>query len=70
MMYQTINEERGARRAAELRRRFRKVSNKSLGRKQFGVWPAGSQLRRTELNQFLLWCVLGVIVAFIGFVVF
>jgi hypothetical protein len=77
LKYQTINEDRGARRAAELRRRFRHVSNSSINQRQFGVWstPAKRQWpeqssRKTQLNEFLIWSVLAAIVIFFGFVLF
>lgn len=73
----TINEDRGARRAAELRRRFAHVSNKSIGRPQFGLRtpPAGrswgaTRTYRAQLQEFLAWSTLAVVVMFIGFMIF
>ncbi|KZM50559.1 hypothetical protein [Labrenzia sp. OB1] len=83
-----INEERGARRAEELRRRFRHVSDTSFrrasvgrahssGRLYFGQKPAATapswgevKARRPHLDNFLIWCVLAVVVAIAGFAVF
>lgn len=74
---QTINENRGARRAAELRRRFAHVSNTSFGRPSFGLGltPAGrswntSRSRRAQLQEFLAWSMLAGVVMFIGYLVF
>ncbi|PVB62451.1 hypothetical protein [Labrenzia sp. 011] len=86
-MSRTINEERGARRAEDLRRRFRHVSDVSFrsasgsrswqGQRHPGrnpaTAPAGVQrlrARRSQMTDFLTWCVLAVIVATIGLVVF
>jgi hypothetical protein len=77
LKYQTINEDRGARRAAELRRRFRHVSNTSINQRQFGVWSTPAKRhwsdqisRKTQLNEFLIWSVLAAIVVFFGIVLF
>ncbi|MBO6508351.1 MAG: hypothetical protein JJ866_24290 [Roseibium sp.] len=77
LKYQTINEERGARRAAELRQRFRHVSETSIGRPQFGIWSKPEQasrsnrmLRRAQRNEFLIWAVLAAITVFFGFLLF
>jgi len=74
---QTINENRGARRAAELRRRFAHVSNTSLGRRPFGLrpvpatrsWGSGKS-HRAQLQEFLAWSMLASVVLFIGFLIF
>ncbi|WP_299820506.1 hypothetical protein [uncultured Roseibium sp.] len=82
-----INEDRGARRAEDLRRRFRHVSDASFrrasasrtqnGRLYFGQKPAAPspswgdvKARRPHLDNFMIWCVLAVIVAVAGYVVF
>ena len=74
---QTINEDRGARRAAELRRRFAHVSNRSISRPRFGLRtaPAGpswgrTRARRAQIQEFLAWSTLAVVVMFIGFLIF
>ncbi|QFT29953.1 hypothetical protein K1718_04595 [Roseibium porphyridii] len=75
--YQTLNEERGARRAAELRRRFSHVSNTAIKRPAFGLRSepeaaAWSEIksRRSHVNDLLIWLTLAVIVVFFGFVLF
>jgi len=77
MKFRTIDENRGARRAADLRRRFRQVSNRSMKRPQFGLRPgpqapgwreAGT--RKARLNDFLVWCALGAVAVFFGFILF
>ena len=75
--YQTINEERGARKAAELRRRFGNVSRASGGRPQFGMWPAQRQAARGQLKsrqaqfrELMIWSAMAVIVVFFGFIIF
>lgn len=74
---QTINENRGARRAAELRRRFAHVTNSSIGRQHFGLRPvpAGrgwdtSRSQRARLQEFLAWSALAGVMMFIGFLIF
>ncbi|MCK7613043.1 hypothetical protein [Roseibium sediminicola] len=74
---QSINENRGARRAAELRRRFAHVSNTSFGRPSFGLRPAPAgrshgfnRSRRAQLQEFLGWSMLAAVVMFIGFLIF
>lgn len=74
---QTINESRGARRAADLRRRFAHVTNSSIGRPRFGLRqaPAGrgwgaSRSQRAQLQEFLAWSALAGVVMFIGFLIF
>jgi len=74
---QTINESRGARRAADLRRRFAHVSNKTIPRQGFGLRsaPAGqtwgsSRLHSAQLREFLAWSLLAGVVMFIGFLIF
>lgn len=73
----TINEDRGARRAAELRRRFAHVSKTSINRPHFGLRtsPAGrswgaTRAYRAQLQEFLAWSTLAVVVVFIGFMIF
>lgn len=75
--YQTINEERGAQKAAELRRRFRRASNASFNRPQFGMWPSPRQRswveirsRQAQFKEFLIWSAMAVIVVFFGFIIF
>lgn len=77
MTYQTIDEDRGAQKAADLRRRFRKVSNASLSNRQFGLWPASrnrilaeAHSRQSHVNEFLLWCAFAAVVIFAGVVLF
>ena len=77
LKYQTINEDRGARRAADLRKRFSRVSNKAIGQRQFGDWSNAARLRvpnqsvrKAHRNEFLIWTVLAAIVVFFGFVMF
>ncbi len=75
--HQTINEERGARRAADLRRRFALVSDVSFNRPSFGLhpasprrsWAAGGS-RRAQINDVLIWSTLAAIMVFFGFVLF
>ena len=74
---QTLNETRGARRAAELRRRFAHVSDTSLGRSGFGLRAAPAarswntaRARRSQLQEFLAWSLLAAVVTFIGFLIF
>ncbi len=76
MRHQTINEDRGARRAAELRQKFRHVSDASFGQSRFSARSAvrarswnGERSRQAEVQAFLGWSLLGMIVAFIGLVV-
>ncbi|MCX2725272.1 hypothetical protein [Roseibium salinum] len=65
MNYQTINEERGARRAAELRRRFRKVSSASFGRARSRLQ---NRARKNRAGGIMTWWVLAAIVVFLGFI--
>ena len=73
MTYQTIDEDRGALKAQELRRRFRQVSNASMGHRQFGLWPArenriraDAETRQARINEFFLWCTVGAVVLMAG----
>ncbi|MES0881450.1 hypothetical protein [Roseibium sp. SCP14] len=75
--YQTINEERGAQKAAELRRRFRQASKVSFNRPQFGLWPSTRQRswveiksRQAQFREFLIWSAMAAIVVFFGFIIF
>jgi hypothetical protein len=77
MRSQTINENRGARRAAELRRRFAHVTDSSIGRQHFGLRsaPAGrgwgsSRSQQTRWREFLAWSALAGVMLFIGFLIF
>lgn len=74
---QTINESRGARRAAELRRRFAHVSNASRARSHFGLRPGPedrswntARSRRAQLQEFLSWTALAAVVVVIGIMLF
>jgi len=74
---QSLNEDRSARRAAELRRRFAHVSDASLGRARFGPgrMPAGrirstARSRRAQLQEFLAWSMLAGAMIFIGYLIF
>lgn len=77
MKVRTINEDRGARKAADLRRRFREVSSASVKRSQFGL-RSGPQMRgwqetgsrQSRLNDFLIWSALGAAMVVAGFVIF
>jgi len=77
MNTQTINEDRGARRAAELRRRFAHVSNRSIARPRFGLrtpqagpsWGS-TRARRAELQEFLAWSTFAAVIVFAGFLIF
>ncbi|MCV0426544.1 MAG: hypothetical protein K5905_13830, partial [Roseibium sp.] len=67
--YQTINEERGAQKAADLRRRFRRASRISSGRPQFGMWPSPRQKdwsqdrsRQAQFREFVIWSAMAAIV--------
>lgn len=72
---QTINEERGARKAAELRRRFRNASKDAGGSYGFGPVKlnsarSGFGSRREYFNAFLIWVTMAAVIAFFGFVLF
>ncbi|MEM5583113.1 hypothetical protein WNZ15_11680 [Roseibium sp. AS2] len=77
MNYTSINEDRGARRAAELRRRFAQVSSKASRGDGFGFGPVAQQRlrhvgasRRSELHSFLAWSALAAVVVVIGMMLF
>ncbi|WP_269585478.1 hypothetical protein [Roseibium sp. Sym1] len=77
MSTQTINENRGERRAAELRRRFAHVTDSSIGRQRFGLRSApavrgwgSSRSQRTRWQEFLAWSALAGVMMFIGFLIF
>lgn len=73
MPYQALNEDRGARRAAQLRRRFRNVSNGSFrspgtfeGKTAtHGTWRRPSS-RLSRYNTFVAWSVIALVVLFFG----
>ncbi|MBN8183847.1 hypothetical protein [Roseibium aggregatum] len=73
LRYRTINEDRGARRAAELRDRFRHVSDASINHPQFGL-RHGAQARtwsevksrQSQFQELMAWSVLAVVMVFIG----
>lgn len=76
MNHQTINEERGARRAEELRRWFRHVSNASFGRSGYGFGPSSpvrprshAVVRQAQIRDFLFWSLLAVAIVFIGSII-
>lgn len=73
MGYRTLNEDRGARRAADLKRRFRHVSDTSFGpRRSFVPSASGarnpnvSSIGRTRFNTFAVWATMAVIVLFVS----
>lgn len=73
--YQTINEERGARKAAELRKRFRNASRTSgvvpgFGADKIDALRNGFGSRRAYFNAFLIWVTMAAVIAFFGFVLF
>lgn len=77
LKYQSINEDRGARRAAELRRRFRHVSNASTRRQQFGLRPAPeartwseANSRNARVRDIFVWSAVAAIAVFFGFIIF
>ena len=77
MTSSTLNENRGAERAAELRRRFRHVSDASFGHPQFGMWPTSSSLkglsvsaRRRHIRELTAWVAMAGVVLFIGVLIF
>lgn len=72
---QTINEERGARKAAELRRRFRAASRKAAGAPSFGgfdVSPFGSggTSLRKDATALMIWIALAIVIAAAGSMIF
>ncbi|WP_428648581.1 hypothetical protein [Roseibium sp.] len=76
MSYHTIDEERGARRAEELRRRFRHVSDASFGRSRYGFGPSTHSRSRSEaairyaqIRNVLFWSLLAVAMVFVGSIV-
>ena len=75
MTYQTINEERGAQKAAELRRRFQKASGNSsrlsgFGPAKFDALKTGFGSRREYFNAFLIWMTMAAVIVFFGLVLF
>ncbi|MEP3049037.1 MAG: hypothetical protein ABJL55_20875 [Roseibium sp.] len=77
MTYQTINEDRGEQRAAELRNRFRHISDASFGRRQFGIWPSTSEhagrskmSRRSHFSEFAVWIGMAAVVLLVGLSIF
>ncbi len=75
MTYQTINEERGARKAADLRRRFQKASGSSgrmsgFGPVKFDALKSGFGSRREYFNAFLIWITMAAVIVFFGFMLF
>ncbi|MGX1495028.1 hypothetical protein [Roseibium aggregatum] len=74
--YRTINEDRGARRAAELRDRFSHVSEASTNRSQFGLRHAPqtrtwneARSRQSQVQELMAWSVLAIVMVFIGMMV-
>lgn len=75
MTYQTINEERGARKAAELRRRFQKASvnpgrASGFGPAKFDALRTGFGSRKEYFNAFLIWMTMAAVIVFFGFMLF
>ncbi len=75
MTYQTINEERGAQKAAELRRRFQKASGNTnpisgFGPAKFDALKSGFGSRRDYFNAFLIWITMAAVIVFFGFMLF
>ncbi|MEE4014569.1 hypothetical protein V1T76_21065 [Roseibium sp. FZY0029] len=73
LRYRTINEDRGARRAAELRDRFSHVSEASINRPQFGLRHAPqartwneAKSRQSQFQELMAWSVLAIVMVFIG----
>jgi hypothetical protein len=71
--YRTINEDRGARRAAELRDRFRHVSDASISRPHFGLRQAlqartwnEARSHQSQFQELMAWSALASVVVFIG----
>ncbi|MTH96476.1 hypothetical protein [Roseibium sp. RKSG952] len=50
MAHNTIDEDRGARRAEDLKKRFRKVSNRSFGRPGLSQVPRNAPRRSAQDN--------------------
>lgn len=72
---QTINEVRGARKAAELRRRFRSASKGAAGTYGFGpvklkAAHSGLGSRREYFGAFLIWVTMAAVIALFGLVLF
>lgn len=73
---QTINEERGARRAAELRRRFSAASktarrsNGIAGRDATYAFGKIERSTRKDIKAALVWIAMAAIIAFVGSVLF
>lgn len=58
MTYRTLDNDRGERRAAELRQRFKRVSNASLGRKGSAnpfSWKVRDKGRKADDRKFGFW---------------
>jgi len=68
--YQTINEERGARRAAELRRRFSTVSKASTAHGSTRLQLPGMSSRKQYLKSFLVWVAMAGVLVLFGTVLF
>ncbi|GAB2184685.1 hypothetical protein [Roseibium sp. LAB1] len=76
LRYRTINEDRGSRRAAELRDRFRHVSDASINGPQFGLRPGAQartwtqdKSRQAQFQELMAWSVLAAVMVFIGLMV-
>lgn len=70
----TLNEDRGARRAADLRRRFSHVSNAAIARPARGRHSTAraralNRSRRAQLAELLGWSTLAAVMMFIGFLI-
>ncbi|MEP4770633.1 MAG: hypothetical protein ABJY83_22235 [Roseibium sp.] len=77
MTYQTINEDRGEQRAADLRNRFRQITDTSLGRRQFGIWPSSAEpvgrsstKRWKHFSEFAVWLAMAIVVLSVGLAIF
>ena len=74
---QTINEDRGARRAADLRRRFRHVSDTAIASPRYGRGfgiqshsAVHAKSRQAQFQELMAWSMLAIVLTFIGFLVF
>ncbi|MHA7776326.1 hypothetical protein [Roseibium sp. M-1] len=70
----SLNEDRGARRAADLRRRFAHVSDAAISRPATGRRNSAqarvlTRSRKAQLTELLGWSTLATVMVFIGFLV-